>query len=75
MFYFEDFDNITHEEIKAIIFEMIDNAKEDIHKYKWAEQKPENKSVVWIKENLSESQGRLKALTELCDSLGIELEE
>ena len=28
MFYFEDFDNITHEEIKAIIFEMIDNAKE-----------------------------------------------
>ena len=39
MFYFEDFDNITHEEIEAIIFEMIDNAKEDIHK--WAEQKCE----------------------------------
>ena len=52
---------------------MIDNAKEDIHK--WAEQKQENKRLVWIKENLSESQGRLKALTELCDSLGIGLEE
>nr|DAR47198.1 MAG TPA: hypothetical protein [Caudoviricetes sp.] len=73
MFYFEDFDNVTHEEIKAIIFEMIGNAKEDIHK--WAEQKQENKRLVWIKENLSESQGRLKALTELCGSLGIELEE
>ena len=33
MFYFEDFDNITHEEIKAIIFEMIGNAKDDIHKF------------------------------------------
>lgn len=43
MFYFEDFDNITHEEIKAIILEMIDNAKEDVHK--WAEQKQENKRL------------------------------
>ena len=43
MFYFEDFDNITHEEIKSIIFEMIDNAKEDIHK--WAEQKQERPSA------------------------------
>lgn len=73
MFYFDDFDNVTHEEIKAIIFDMIDNAKEDIQK--WAEQKQENKRLVWIKENLSESQGRLKALMELCDSLGIELGE
>lgn len=73
MFYFEDFDNVTHEEIKAIIFEMIDNAKEEIQK--WSAEKQENEHLVWITENLSESQGRLKALMELCDSLGIELEE
>lgn len=73
MFYFEDFDNVTHEEIKAIIFEMIDNAKGEIQK--WSAEKQENEHLVWITENLSESQGRLKALMELCDSLGIELEE
>lgn len=73
MFYFDDFENVTHEEIKSIIFDMIYDAKEEI--CEWSAKKCENKRLVWVKENLSESQGRLKALLELCDRLEIETEE